>query len=635
MTSIFVSLMISVFVSFYFHSNYLGFGLGLILFLLSKERKNLLFYGLSLLFLLRLTINLNEDYFYTGRVVELNQNSVLIQKGFSKELVIGMDVSRISIGDIIEVDQVSALRNDYHLYGFNVSYWQKANHIIGTANYVLTQKEAHPFLQWLSFQNGINKEFQDWYRHLLFQVSHESVLGQLFSMGILFSVLIEMIESFFIKFRLKHSYWYITVILFILMISLGFPLSLIRIMTLRFIRQWVKRRDLHFFISFMILFLIEPYGLTQLSWNIPLALMALERFSIHRIRFIERMLVLNLVFLSVLNQFSWVHAVLYTQLRKLFPTLMLFLFLARLSPYMQDMFVSFMNQLNVYLVIVKSYGRVSGHLSLISLVLIVILFQLRLPQRFWYLGFITIVFIINPLTILPFFDQIIMINVGQGDSFLFLSQFRKEVILLDTGNKYANDTVIATLNYYGVTKITALILSHEDADHSANSNSIQEQFQVNKVVSIGEDIRFSSTVLRYLDGGEFENENDQSLIYYLDHQNVRFLFLADVSQAVELQLIKRYPNLKVDVLKVAHHGSSTSTSLHLLHQIHARIALISVGQNSYGHPSNQVLAALNAYQLKILSTRTLGDIRMRFIFNGLWMSDSMGQHYFSLSSSKE
>ncbi len=612
-------------------SNHLLFSLIVVLILglsSKKVNKTLLLIGLCCLSFRFMVYN-QPDFFNQGRVVELNEKSVLIQNGFNKILVTDIDPSNVSLGDVLRIDQVQPFEEEFHMFGFNLSTWAQANTIIAQASYVSTLKKANQILRWLSFEQASANSFQMWYRYLLFQVSNDSLLTSLFSLGLLYSSLIFSLEKKLSTFKYKE----VIIWSFILglLYFLGQPLSLIRIAVFRAVKNFIKQKDCHFFIQFILLFLIQPLGFTQLAWVIPSVLSAIDRFSFNPFKKIERIIGLNTFFLAFSLPVSFVYSLLYPSLRKILPYLLVLCLSARFNTQLQSFFVMLMNFMNQSLFQIKSLFQFNGHISFLSWLLILFLYQVRLKPMIWITMMIILIFVINPLSILPFFDQITMINVGQGDSFLFQSAFNQEVILLDTGNSYSYDQLYTLLNAMGIDHIDALILSHEDADHSANKDALNNAFKIDKIITQGEDVNFSSTSLKFLDVGDFSTTNDNSLMYYLNHQGISFLFLADVSSFVENQLIKTYPNLKVDVLKLAHHGSKTSTSLDLLHQLEAKFGLLSVGNNNYGHPSWTVLENCELYHLKLFNTKTNGDVIFRFVFNQLWIEDSNGNVWLTLT----
>lgn len=111
----------------------------------------------------------------------------------------------------------------------------------------------------------------------------------------------------------------------------------------------------------------------------------------------------------------------------------------------------------------------------------------------------------------------------------------------------------------------------------------------------------------------YDDENKASLVLFANIHNYKFLFTGDIDWEVENFLINKYSNLQVDFLKVAHHGSNTSSSLSFLKKIRPKYSLISVGENNYGHPSLEVLKNLQKYtRSKIFVTREDGSIKFLF-----------------------
>lgn len=88
--------------------------------------------------------------------------------------------------------------------------------------------------------------------------------------------------------------------------------------------------------------------------------------------------------------------------------------------------------------------------------------------------------------------------------------------------------------------------------------------------------------------------------------------MGDASTKVENMIIKDYPDLRVDYLKIVHHGSVSSTSESFIKQYHPQNAIISVGaKNIYHHPNQKVLNLLNQYQVQILRTDEQGTIKVK------------------------
>ena len=97
-------------------------------------------------------------------------------------------------------------------------------------------------------------------------------------------------------------------------------------------------------------------------------------------------------------------------------------------------------------------------------------------------------------------------------------------------------------------------------------------------------------------------------MFYVTHPDLTVLLMADATTKTESYLQKNY-NLKVDIVKIGHHGSNTSTSLSFLKKTKPRLALISVGENNrYHHPSKEVLDRLSTQNIPYLQTKTSGTI---------------------------
>ena len=259
------------------------------------------------------------------------------------------------------------------------------------------------------------------------------------------------------------------------------------------------------------------------------------------------------------------------------------------------------------------------------------------------------------------FGEVTMIDVGQGDSILIEFPNRKAVYLIDAGgtiqfgekepwqagkNSFdvGKDIIVPVLKAKGIRKLDKVILTHGDEDHIGGMNGILESVRVKEVV-YGKNAEFEAKERKLLNRlykqnvkltfvsegtkwkegkfafhvlgpeGNEQKTNDRSIILYTSLGNVRWLFMGDAEKEKEQKLIKRYPNLNAEVLKVGHHGSKTSTTNELLQTVNPKVALISVGRNnSYGHPSAEVISRLKDRKVKIYRTDRNGAIRFRFTY---------------------
>ena len=246
--------------------------------------------------------------------------------------------------------------------------------------------------------------------------------------------------------------------------------------------------------------------------------------------------------------------------------------------------------------------------SKLPLVLIIfyylILFS-KIKYKFFINIFLTIMFYF--IGIYMFVPRVYFIDVGQGDSSLI--RYKNKNILLDTGGKYNKELykdLILFFKSIGVKKIDYLILTHGDYDHMGEAINIVNNFKVDKVIFncgsynnlekelLKENISYESCVnniddLYFLQTKIYSDENDNSNVIYLELNNYKLLFMGDASINKELDILDEYNIRDIDILKVGHHGSKTSTSKQFINMINPKYSVISVGKNNYGHPNKKVL----------------------------------------------
>jgi len=214
------------------------------------------------------------------------------------------------------------------------------------------------------------------------------------------------------------------------------------------------------------------------------------------------------------------------------------------------------------------------------------------------------------------------LDVGQGDSIYIENQTCK--LMIDSF-KYTK----SFLKNRGVYTLDYLILTHSDDDHIRESTDILKEISVDMLIlsayiddypsytvpkswlKAGDaltcgniELTFLSPLKRYL------NRNLNSLVFQMEVNDRIFLFTGDIEEVVEEDLVNHYGNLlHSDVLKVAHHGSDTSTSKNFLHHVNPSVAVISVGyENRFDFPSQTVLQRLYENNVVIYRTDLQGTI---------------------------
>jgi len=130
------------------------------------------------------------------------------------------------------------------------------------------------------------------------------------------------------------------------------------------------------------------------------------------------------------------------------------------------------------------------------------------------------------------------------------------------------------------------------------------------------ELNINDDKLYFLNNKDYSNENDNSSVIYIEISNNKFMFMGDASSTIEKEILDKYNLLDMDVLKVGHHGSKTSSSIEFINEINPKYSIISVGKNNrYGHPNKEVLDNLNSS--KIYRTDQDGSIMFKIKNNKL------------------
>lgn len=231
------------------------------------------------------------------------------------------------------------------------------------------------------------------------------------------------------------------------------------------------------------------------------------------------------------------------------------------------------------------------------------------------------------------------IDVGQADAALV--ECDGETMMIDGGNAADSNLIAAYLKKQDVTELNYVVCSHAHEDHvgglsgalsvakadniyapktEANSKAYknfkkkaEEQNVEIKHPNVGDEIQLGSSTVEFL-GPIDENGKDlnsTSIVLKITYGNTSFLFTGDAEKDEEEEILNSGADLKSTVLKVGHHGSSTSTSYPFLREVMPQYAVISVEKgNSYGHPHEETLSKLSDAGVEVYRTDENGDIVM-------------------------
>ena len=232
--------------------------------------------------------------------------------------------------------------------------------------------------------------------------------------------------------------------------------------------------------------------------------------------------------------------------------------------------------------------------------------------------------------------SVIFIDVGQADAALLRCE--GETMLIDGGNAADSSTIYTVLEKNGVTHLDYVICTHAHEDHVGGLAGALQNCTADKIycpvtdydskafrnfvkyaekqcreITVprpGEEFAFGGAVVDILACDPTASEtNNSSIVAKITYGEISFLFTGDAEEEVERMLLEQNADLSATVLKVGHHGSSSSTSYWFLNEVMPRYAVISVGKdNSYGHPDEKVLSRLRDADVTVFRTDEAGDV---------------------------
>ena len=227
------------------------------------------------------------------------------------------------------------------------------------------------------------------------------------------------------------------------------------------------------------------------------------------------------------------------------------------------------------------------------------------------------------------------VNVGTADACCIRCHGRN--ILVDTGTSMSYEKLSAYLRRNDFESFDAVIISHPDSDHIGGMSEIIEDFTVEEIYmtslpenlipvtdaytefensvkenkikvtypAVGSTVQIGDMSLKFLSPTKsYNSTNDNSLVFRLTYGENSILFTGDISADVEEDLLNSNTELKSDVLKVAHHGSKTSSSAEFLKAVDPEISIVSVGMSDDGLPDYNTMARINNYSKSLYGTNT-------------------------------
>ncbi|MBE6149249.1 MAG: DNA internalization-related competence protein ComEC/Rec2 [Firmicutes bacterium] len=611
----------------------------------------------------------NNTIYGTIIDIKISDKTEMIIKAKDKIKIVSYDVLDYKIGDYVKIEGILKIPDNntvFNLFNYkkyllsekifficeieNINLVKKNNNIIYKIKNKIYEKvdslKSEEYIKTfiLGDKSGIND---------MKNIYQENGVSHLLAISGMHISLITLILSKIIKVKNKHTLISLFLIFYLFLIN--FTPSSIRAVSNFIFSKYVDSKKL-ILIILVIMLLYNPFYINNagflFSFIISIYLIYFKKkisgnyimkiFKISLISFIVSIPILINSFNSI-NLLSPIINVIFVPFVSLiiFPLSIFIL----IFPFLDNILYILINILEKLSLFINNFNveLIMSDIPLIITIFyyIVITIVLIKPKLFYLL--ILILIIHNNINLFSLNNKVTIIDVKQGDSILL--EIKNKSILIDTGGYFnsnlVNNRIIPYLKSLGIKKIEYLILTHGDYDHMGEAVNLVNNFKVEKVIfNCGEfneleldlievldkkkipyyscikELNIDSNKLYFLNNKDYGNENDNSSVIYTELNNYKFLFMGDAGVEVEEDLIEKYNLQEIDVLKVGHHGSKTSSSKNFINEIKPKYSIISVGKNNrYGHPNDIVLD--NLENSKIYRTDENGSIMFKFKNNKL------------------
>ena len=555
-----------------------------------QSLKNILLFRLTIIFFLN--IYFKNIFIFLISILLL----FILDKKESLILIVLLAISLVHI-NLPTIGYVSRVKDDIAI--INNTEFTNLDYSVG--DFVFKDKvfKNTPYKMSLNHLNSFNKELSDLFKKILFN-DYVSDQDLIFNIGYGFGL-------YFLLRKIFDKNKYLSLfLLFIYSMFFDFELKLL-FLIIDFILSFFEVDNINnLSIKIIVITLID----IKLFLNYSILLTLLFSF-IYKSNYYKSKFLIGLVQSFFFGQVNILSCLVYNWYLNIRIFIFIISLLSFVCPLLLPIYLIVMKVLSciIYIFLISIRGKIS--ISTLMILLISYLFGIRKDYQLYLLLLMCLLTLNNPIKHVTFID------VGQGDATLISNLNYK--ILIDTGSAYNYHKLKKTLYEEGVYTLDYLLISHNDEDHCGNVDNLMRDFKIEKIVYDKYDIAYKDLYFNCLDVGVFDNDNDNSVVYYLDFNDYSFLFTGDISKNVERLIANRYVLDKVNCLKVSHHGSATGTSSYFVGKILPDYAIISTN-GKYNHPHNETLDTLNSYLVDILITKELGNIRFNFIGNLKYLS---------------
>lgn len=590
-----------------------------------------------------MNINLGDKIKVGGTLSSYENNSIFNLFNYKKYMLSKKTYYKMN------ADNITILKKNTSLL------YELKKYIIKRIDKLKTREYLYSFI--LGYNNYIKENIKTSYR--INGISH------LFSISGSHISLISTILLFILNKIKKDNINYIITMIFLFIFSFltGFSLSVIR--SLLFFILYTFNRVLNFNIKnykifilcFTIAIIINPFSIYNIGFKFSYIVsfyLIIFNLLIRRCNtYIKKTFITSLIaFMSSIpilinnyfsiNLLTIFNNMIFVPLISIiiFPMAILVLFI----PILDNLYIYLINILEQLNLFISNY-KIEIILSKINIffiiyyyILITFILYKFIRKKYIYilLLFITIL-IHNNINLFKKDSFVTYLDVMQGDSTFV--KLNKSNILIDTGGVYNKNIIDNTISYLksnGIKRINYLIITHGDYDHMGEAINLVENFRVEKVIfncgsyneleqdlikvldknkisyySCISELNIGKDKLYFLNTKNYNDENENSSVIYTEIDNTKMLFMGDAGVEREKDILEKYNLTDIDILKIGHHGSNTSSSKKFIDSIKPKQCLISVGKNNrYGHPKESVIGTLDDY-CNIYRTDLNGSVEVK------------------------
>lgn len=461
------------------------------------------------------------------------------------------------------------------------------------------------------------------------------------------ALIIEVLSYLLSKSKLKNQSKIINIILGLYLIITKFSVSISRAVFTYYVNQFCKYKKIKYtslditsivFIGFIVINPFYMYNLGFVLSFLSTFLIILLSNYLHKINNIKSIFIITLminifslpIIINMNNEINILSPVINIIMISLVEGMLIPLsFVVAVLPILKIGYTYIVSGFLLINELISEISRKSGlvivvgnvsEIMIIIYYLLIILIIINLNNkknlRYLFVSFFLILFLVIVNINFTLSPTITFLDLYNGESTLI--EYQNETILIDTGEGINNE-VSSFLKAKGIRKIDYLILTHNHYDHNGEAKQIINNFKVtNIVLSAYDSSEFNSykntiflqknMVLKtknisfYCLSPEVKssNENNNSLVLYFKIEDIKFLFVGDIEKEIEEVL----PALDVDVLKIAHHGSDSSSSLSFLQKMNPSYCVIMSGRkNKFGFPSDEVLKKIKQVNSVAICTK--------------------------------